>query len=248
MGREKRTGYMLQICNLSSYYGSIQALKDVSLQIDHGEIVTIIGPNGSGKTTLLRTISGLHRASSGNTYLGDRDITYLDPHQIVEAGVTHVLQGRQIFEGMTVLQNLKIGAYHRFPVSTRRITNDLDEVYSFFPLLLERTNQKGGTLSGGEQVMLAIGRALMAKPHLLLLDEPSLGLAPKVVDVVFETLQKLHETGRTIVLVEQNAELAFDLAQRCYLMVLGQIILEGNVIDIKKSDKVIDLYLGGISA
>jgi branched-chain amino acid transport system ATP-binding protein len=239
---------MLKIRNLSSYYGSIQALKGVSLQIDHGEIVTIIGPNGSGKTTLLRTISGLHRASAGNTYLGDRDITYLDPHQIVEAGVTHVLQGRQIFEGMTVLQNLKIGAYHRFPVSTREIKNDLEEVYSFFPILLERTNQKGGTLSGGEQVMLAIGRALMAKPHLLLLDEPSLGLAPKVVDVVFETLQKLHQTDRTIVLVEQNAELAFDLAQRCYLMVLGQIILEGNVFDIKKSDKVIDLYLGGINA
>jgi len=248
LGQEKRTGSMLKIRNLSSYYGSIQALKEVSLQIDHGEIVTIIGPNGSGKTTLLRTISGLHRASDGNTYLGDRDITHLDPHQIVEAGVTHVLQGRQIFEGMTVLQNLKIGAYHRFPVGTREIKNDLEEVYSFFPFLLARTNQKGGTLSGGEQVMLAIGRALMAKPQLLLLDEPTLGLAPKVVDVVFETLQKLHQTGRTIVLVEQNAELAFDLAQRCYLMVLGRIILEGNVGDIKKSDKVIDLYLGNINA
>jgi len=239
---------MLKISNLSSYYGSIQALKGVSLQIDPGEMVTIIGPNGSGKTTLLRTISGLHRASAGGIYLGNRDITRLNPHQIVKAGVTHVLQGRQIFEGMTVLQNLKIGAYHRFPVSIREMTNDLEEVYSFFPLLLERTNQKGGTLSGGQQVMLAIGRALMAKPHVLLLDEPSLGLAPKVVDVVFETLQKLHKTGRTIVFVEQNAELAFDLAQRCYLMVLGQIILEGNVLDIKKSDKVIDLYLGGMNA
>ena len=239
---------MLKICNLSSSYGSIQALKEVSLQVDQGEIITIIGPNGAGKTTLLRTISGLHRASGGNTYLRDRDITHLEPHQIVKAGVTHVLQGRQIFEEMTVLQNLKIGAYHRFPIRNEEIKNDLEEVYSFFPLLLERASQKGGTLSGGEQVMLALGRALMAKPHLLLLDEPSLGLAPKVVDVVFENLQKLHQTGRTIVLVEQNAELAFDLAQRCYLMVLGRIILEGKVQDIKKSDKVIDLYLGNINA
>ena len=248
MGRGKRNGSMLKIRNLSSYYGSIQALKEVSLQVKQGEIVTIIGPNGSGKTTLLRTISGLHRASDGNTYLENRDITHLDPHQIVEAGVTHVLQGRQIFEEMTVLQNLRIGAYHRFPMRTEEIKMDLEEVYSYFPLLLERTDQKGGTLSGGEQVMLAIGRALMAKPHLLLLDEPSLGLAPKMVDVVFETLQKLHQNERTIVHVEQNAELAFDLAQRCYLMVLGRITLEGNVDDIKKSDKVIDLYLGNINA
>jgi branched-chain amino acid transport system ATP-binding protein len=237
---------MLRITNLSSFYGSVHALKEVSLQVGQGEIVTIIGPNGSGKTTLLRTVSGLHRASGGSTFLEGREITHLGAHQIVRAGVTHVLQGRQIFEEMTVLQNLRIGAYHRFPLPKEEIKADLEEVYSYFPLLLERTGQKGGTLSGGEQVMLAIGRALMAKPNLLLLDEPSLGLAPKVVDVVFETLQKLYRSGRTIVLVEQNAELAFDLAQRCYLMVLGKIILEGNVEDIKKSDKVIDLYLGNI--
>ncbi len=239
---------MLRISNLSSHYGSIQALKEVSLQVNRGEIVTIIGPNGSGKTTLLRTISGLHQASGGSICLEDRDITHIDPHEIVAGGMTHVLQGRQIFEEMTVLQNLKIGAYHRSPLSAKEMKSDLDEVYSYFPLLLERTSQKGGTLSGGEQVMLAIGRALMAKPDLLLLDEPSLGLAPKVVDVVFETLQKLHQSERTIVLVEQNAELAFDLAQRCYLMVLGRIILEGNVEDIRKSDKVIDLYLGSMKA
>ncbi len=238
---------MLRINHLSSYYGSIQALKEVSLEVHPGEIITVVGPNGSGKTTLLRTISGLNRAFSGTVHLVDEEITNLDPHLIVRTGITQVLQGRQIFSEMTVLQNLRIGAYHRAPMPPEDLKRDLEEVYSYFPLLKERINQKGGTLSGGEQVMLAIGRALMAKPQLFLLDEPSLGLAPKVVDVVFETLQKMHRDGRTIVLVEQNAELAFDLAQRCYLMVLGRIVLEGSVEDLRKSEEVIDLYLGSVA-
>lgn len=237
---------MLRATNLSTNYGSIQAVKEVSLEVHRGEIVAVIGPNGSGKTTLLRTFSGLNHAFSGSVHLLDRNITNLAPHLIVRAGVTHVLQGRQIFAEMTVLQNLKIGAYHRAPLILEDLRKDLEEVYSYFPLLKERINQKGGTLSGGEQVMLAIGRALMAKPQLFLLDEPSLGLAPMVVDVVFEALQKMHEDGRTIVLVEQNAELAFDLAQKCYLMVLGRIALEGTVEELRKSEKVIDLYLGSV--
>jgi branched-chain amino acid transport system ATP-binding protein len=234
---------MLRVTGLSSFYHSIQALKEVSLAVSEGEIVTVVGPNGAGKTTLLRTISGLHRAASGKIELFDRDITHTAPFMIVQMGVTHVLQGRQIFQDLTVLQNLKLGAYHRHK-NKQEIKHDLEEVFSYFPILRERVGQKGGTLSGGEQVMLSIGRGLMSRPSLLLLDEPSLGLAPKIVDVVFETLHKLHQAGKTIILVEQNAELAFDLAERCYLMELGQIILEGSVEEIKESKKVIDLYLG----
>jgi branched-chain amino acid transport system ATP-binding protein len=235
---------MLEVERLSARYGSIYALKEVSLAVRAGEIVTVVGPNGAGKTTLLRTLSGLHRASSGSVRLLDREITYLDAHHIVRAGVTQVLQGRQIFEDMTVLQNLRMGAYCRSRFGADDLGPDLDEVYSYFPILHERRRQKGGTLSGGEQVMLAIGRALMARPMLLLLDEPSLGLAPKVVDTVFEALQRLNRAGRTIVLVEQNAELAFDLAVRGYLMVLGQVALEGPTRELRTSQRVVDLYLG----
>jgi branched-chain amino acid transport system ATP-binding protein len=227
---------MLKVTDLTTFYGSIQALKGVSLEVIEREIVTVVGPNGAGKSTLLRTISGLQPATSGKIMLLDRDITGEDPHSIARMGVTHVLQGRQIFSDMTVEQNLRIGAYHR-PLSKTDLNYELEQVYSYFPILKERKSQKGGTLSGGEQVMLAIGR-------LLILDEPSLGLAPRIVDVVFETLLKLNNSGQTIILVEQNAELAFDLAQRCYLMELGCIVLEGTVKEIRKSDAVIDLYLG----
>jgi len=235
---------MLRIEQLSAHYGAIHAVKAVSLHVAAGEIVTVVGPNGAGKTTLLRTVSGLHRASAGTVRLSDRDITRLDAHEIVRAGIVQVLQGRQIFDDMTVLQNLVMGAYHRARQARDRLARDLEETYAFFPVLGERSAQKAGTLSGGEQVMLAIGRALMAKPRLLLLDEPSLGLAPMMVDVVCETLRRMNGAGLTIVLVEQNAELAFDLAHRGYLMSLGRIALEGSIEELRNSPRVADLYLG----
>jgi branched-chain amino acid transport system ATP-binding protein len=235
---------MLRIESLSAHYGAIHAVKGVSVHAAEGEIVTIVGPNGAGKTTLLRTVSGLHRASAGSVRIFDRDITRLEAHDIVRAGVVQVLQGRQIFDDMTVLQNLMMGAYHRASQATRELARDLDGIYAFLPVLHERGGQKAGTLSGGEQIMLAIGRALMAKPRLLLLDEPSLGLAPKMVDVVCDTLQDMNRGGLTIVLVEQNAELAFDLAHRGYLMSLGRIAIEGSIEELRNSARVTDLYLG----
>ena len=236
---------MLRVTGISTYYDSIQALRDVSLVVNEADIVTVVGPNGAGKTTLLSTISGLNRARTGKIELFGTDITYSDPHIIVRMGVTHVLQGHQIFEDMTVLQNLRLGAYHLSKeLDKKEIEKKVEELFSYFPVLKERVRQKGGTLSGGEQVMLTIGRALMARPRLLLLDEPSLGLAPKVVDVVFESLQELNRKGITMLLVEQNAELAFALAKRCYLMELGRIALEGPVAEIRHSKQVINLYLG----
>jgi branched-chain amino acid transport system ATP-binding protein len=235
---------MLKVDGLNAHYGAIHAVKDVSFEVCEGEIVTIVGPNGAGKTTLLRTVSGLHHASSGTITYHEQPIANLEPHRIVRAGLTQVLQGRQVFDDMTVLQNLRMGAYHRSDRSAQALKPDLDEIYAYFPRLQERAQQKGGTLSGGEQVMLAIGRALMSKPNLLLLDEPSFGLAPKMVDAVFDALLALHRAGRTIVLVEQNAQLAFDVAQRGYLIVLGRIVLTGSTAELRDSDAVIDLYLG----
>ncbi len=235
---------MLEISDLVVFRGAIRVLKGVSLEVGKGEIVTIVGPNGAGKTTLLRTVSGLHRASSGSIRFARREIGKLEPHEIVRAGITQVLQGRQIFDRMTVLQNLRMGTYHRGFKSSADLESDLEEVYSYFPILYERGHQQGGTLSGGEQVMLAIGRAMMTKPALLLLDEPSFGLAPKMVHVVFDALQKLNRGKITILLVEQNAELAFALSQRGYLLVLGQIAMAGNSRELRTSDKIIDLYLG----
>jgi len=237
---------MLEVTGISAYYNSIQALRDISIVVNEGEIVTVVGPNGAGKSTLLATISGLIQARSGRIEFLNHDITYLEPHIIVRMGITHVLQGHQVFEDMTVLQNLRLGAYHLAKqLDIKEIEKKMEEVFSYFPILKERVWQKGGTLSGGEQVMLTIGRALMATPRLLLLDEPSLGLAPKLVDVVFESLQAFNKKGNTMLLVEQNAELAFALAKRCYLMELSHIALEGTVENVRKSEKVIDLYLGG---
>jgi branched-chain amino acid transport system ATP-binding protein len=235
---------MLEVKNLFAYRGAIQVLKGITLRIGEGEIVTIVGPNGAGKTTLLRTLSALHRASSGSIRFAGREIGKLEAYEIVQSGITQVLQGRQIFEHMTVLQNLRIGAYRRRIKRSGDLAPDLDEVYSYFPILHERSQQEAGTLSGGEQVMLAIGRALMSKPRMLLLDEPSFGLAPKMVDVVFEALQKLNRANLTILLVEQNAELAFGLSHRGYLMVLGRFALEGSARDLRTSDEIVDLYLG----
>ncbi|MGE0629743.1 MAG: ABC transporter ATP-binding protein [Hyphomicrobiaceae bacterium] len=235
---------MLEIRSLSVNYGTIEVLKGLSIDVKPGEIVTIIGPNGAGKTTLLRTISGLKEARAGSIRFGGRDITRAAPHSIVRAGVTQVLQGHQVFAGMSVLENLRIGAFTRADRSRQTIEQGLEEIYAFFPVLRARGAQLAGTLSGGEQIMLAIGRAAMARPEVLLLDEPSLGLAPKVVDVVFEALQGMNKAGRTMVLVEQNAELAFDLAHRGYLLVLGRIVLEGATSDMRQSAEVAEFYLG----
>lgn len=235
---------MLSVADVSAGYGAIRAVRSVRLDVEENEIVTIVGPNGSGKTTLLRTISGLHRSSAGRIMFCGRDITALPAYRVVEEGITQVLQGRQIFSDLTVLENLRMGLYRFSSLSAAEVKRALDEIYTYFPVLSERQRQKGGTLSGGEQVMLAIGRALMSRPKLLILDEPSFGLAPKVVDVVFDALQRLHRNGRTILLVEQNAELAFDLASRGYLMVLGAIAVEGSCQALRRSEQVIDLYLG----
>lgn len=235
---------MLHVQNISSQYGSIIALKEVSIEVNEGEMVTVIGPNGAGKTTLLKTISGFVRPSSGKVIFFDNEITHLEPHGVVRAGISQVLQGRQVFEDLTVLQNLTLGAYLRNKSSKSEIQADLEIIFELFPILEERRKQKAGTLSGGEQMMLVIGRALMAKPKLLLLDEPSLGLAPLVVDRVAATLERLNKTGLTMLLVEQNAEVALTLANRCYIMELGRIALEGETEEIRSTERVIELYLG----
>ncbi|MBM4277562.1 MAG: ABC transporter ATP-binding protein [Deltaproteobacteria bacterium] len=235
---------MLHVQNISSQYGSIIALKEVSIKVNEGEMVTVIGPNGAGKTTLLKTISGFVRPSSGKVIFFDNEITHLEPHGVVRAGISQVLQGRQVFEDLTVLQNLTLGAYLRNKSSKSEIQADLEIIFELFPILQERRKQKAGTLSGGEQMMLVIGRALMAKPKLLLLDEPSLGLAPLVVDRVAATLERLNKTGLTMLLVEQNAEVALTLANRCYIMELGRIALEGETEEIRSTERVVELYLG----
>jgi branched-chain amino acid transport system ATP-binding protein len=235
---------MLKVEHLSVQYGAIRAVKDVAFDVHESEIVAIVGPNGAGKTTLLRAVSGLHRPTSGTIRFCDDDLVGMAPHQIVRTGLIQVLQGRQMFDGMTVLQNLKLGAYRFGSGQHRDIETGLGIVYSYFPVLEARSSQKSGTLSGGEQVMLAIGRAMMARPKLLLLDEPSFGLAPMMVESVFQALLKLKRDGVTVVLVEQNAEMAFDLASRAYLMVLGQMVLHGPAHELRHSSKVIDLYLG----
>lgn len=235
---------MLHVQNISSQYGSIIVLKEVSIKVNEGEMVAVIGPNGAGKTTLLKTISGFVRPSSGKVIFFDNEITHLEPHGVVRAGISQVLQGRQVFEDLTVLQNLTLGAYLRNKSSKSEIQADLEIIFELFPILEERRKQKAGTLSGGEQMMLVIGRALMAKPKLLLLDEPSLGLAPLVVDRVAATLERLNKTGLTMLLVEQNAEVALTLANRCYIMELGRIALEGETEEIRSTERVIELYLG----
>ena len=236
---------MLKVDGLNAHYGAIHAVKDVSLEVREGEIVTIVGPNGAGKTTLLRTFSGLHRASSGAITYRGQAIANLEPHRIVRTGLTQVLQGRQVFDDMTVLQNLRMGAYHRSDRSAPALKRDLDEVYAYFPRLQERAQQKGGTLSGGEQVMLAIGRALMSKPHLLLLDEPSFGLAPRMVHELFGILATLNKSeGVSLLLVEQNAALALDLADHAYLVETGRIVFSGAAREIREDEKIRRSYLG----
>ncbi|HTW93848.1 MAG TPA: ABC transporter ATP-binding protein [Tepidisphaeraceae bacterium] len=233
---------MLSVRDLVVRYGPITALHGISLEIRDGEIVTLIGSNGAGKTTLLRTISGLIRPASGAILLGERAIHRQRADQIVAMGISHVPEGRQIFANLSVLENLMLGGYLRQKQESRQ---GLDRVFSLFPVLAERRTQRAGTLSGGEQQMLAIGRALMARPSILLLDEPSLGLAPLIVRKIFQIIREINSAGTTIFLVEQNAHMALALAHRAYVLQTGEIILSGDARQLLADPKVKEAYLGG---
>lgn len=233
---------MLNIKDLKVNYGSVQALKGISLEVKEGEIVTIIGSNGAGKSSLLKTISGLILPKEGSVTFEGREITKLSPDKIVSFGISHVPEGRKIFTDMTVMENLIIGAYQR--KNKDDIKKDMEELYSLFPILDERKHQVAGTLSGGEQQMLAIGRALISKPKLIILDEPSLGLAPIIVEKVFDFIEKIRQTGITILLVEQNANLALKASERAYVMETGEIKFSGNSKELLKDEKIVEAYLG----
>jgi branched-chain amino acid transport system ATP-binding protein len=234
---------MLRIANLAVYYGGIQALKEVTLHLDPGELLAIIGANGAGKTTLLRTLSGVLRARSGSIRFEGKELTRLSPFEIVGLGVAHSPEGRQLFGGLTVRENLRLGAVQR--TDRAAIELDLERVYDLFPVLKERPAQRAGTLSGGEQQMLAIGRALMARPRLLLLDEPSLGLAPLLVERIFEVIARLKSERVTLLLVEQNARMALEVADRAYVMETGRIKLQGSAAELAANPEVERAYLGG---
>jgi branched-chain amino acid transport system ATP-binding protein len=230
----------LEIKNLSAGYGPIQVLQGLNLRVEPGELISVIGPNGAGKSTLLRTISGLIRPTSGSIAFDGKQLEKMPADQIVRQGLIHVPEGRRIFSRLSVLENLEMGAY------TRRdaIAKDLDEVFGLFPRLAERRVQKAGTLSGGEQQMLAIGRALLSRPKLLVLDEPSMGLAPLIVRSIFEIIRKIRSQGVMVLLVEQNALQALSLADRGYVLENGRIVLEGSAKDLLASEAVRRSYLG----
>ena len=232
---------LLELADVHVRYGKIEALKGISLSVDEGEIVTLIGGNGAGKTTTLKTISGLRPVAAGTITLRGENIVGIAPHRLVGMGVAHAPEGRGIFPGMTVRENLEIGAYARHGSDLR---SDLDRALNLFPRLKERIKQFAGTLSGGEQQMLAIGRALMARPKLLLLDEPSMGLAPKLVSQVFETITEINHQGTTILLVEQNAAQALQRAHRAYVIETGRVVIEGEASELQASDQVRKAYLG----
>jgi branched-chain amino acid transport system ATP-binding protein len=232
----------LRIQNLDVYYGNIQALCGVSLEVHAGEIVCLIGANGAGKTTCLSAISGLLKPRSGRVYFGAQDITGHPAHETARAGLVHVPEGRRIFANLSVAENLLLGAYTRHDQAG--IATDRKRVFKLFPILQQRHHQAGGTLSGGEQQMLAIGRALMAHPSLLLLDEPSLGIAPVLVRQIFDTLQEINHTGVTMLLVEQNAHLALSVAARGYVLETGRVVLAGTSAELAGNEMVKKAYLG----
>ena len=232
---------MLEVTGLNVYYGNIHALKDVSFSVEEGEIMTLIGANGAGKSTTLLTLSGLKRAQSGAIQFMGRDITKTTPQSRVAMGISQSPEGRRVFPGLTVLENLEMGAYLR----KDDFSGDMEKVFSYFPRLKERRKQTAGTLSGGEQQMLAMGRALMSRPKLMLLDEPSMGLSPLLVSEIFEIIRRLNENGTTILLVEQNAALALKLAHRAAVMETGRIVLSGTGEELSRSPEVQKAYLGG---
>lgn len=232
---------MLEVRDLNVHFGVIHAIKGISFSVDHGEIVTLIGANGAGKTTTLRSISGLKKPTSGSILLEGTDITSTSPQKRVALGLSQVPEGRRVFPEMTVLENLELGAFQRKDV----VDADFERVYHSFPVLAERRRQLAGTLSGGEQQMLAMGRALMANPKMMLLDEPSMGLAPLLVAEIFDIIVKINQTGTTVLLVEQNANVALQIAHRAYVLETGQIVLSGDAKALAATDEVKRAYLGG---
>ncbi len=233
---------LLELKNVHTYYGNIHALKGVSFSVEKGEIVTLIGANGAGKSTTLRTISGLLTPRQGEIWFEGQRIDRLPPHEIVARGVLQSPEGRRIFPRLTVRENLEMGAYQR--KDKEGIAQDMERVFALFPRLKERLNQKGGTLSGGEQQMLAIGRALMGRPRVLLLDEPSMGLAPVLVEQIFDIIREINQQGTTILLVEQNARLALSIAHRGYVLETGRIVLSGTGQELANNPQVKAAYLG----
>ncbi|AGH40432.1 ABC transporter ATP-binding protein [Bifidobacterium thermophilum] len=233
---------MLDIKNLSVSYGAIDAVKDISLHVDDGEIVSLIGANGAGKTTTLHTITGLVPAKSGSIMFNGQDLLKTKANRIVTLGMAHVPEGRHVFTRMSVQENLEMGAYSL--KDTSHVSEDLDKVYTYFPRLKERRRQLAGTLSGGEQQMVAMGRAMMSRPNTILMDEPSMGLSPKLVKEIFRIIEKLHEEGITVLLVEQNAKMALSIADRAYVLETGRITMEGKASDLLHDEKVRKAYLG----
>ena len=234
-------GNILNVNNINVYYGAIHAIKGISFNVEEGEIVTLIGANGAGKSTTLNTISGLLRSKTGDISFMGSSISKMSPNKIVQSGLVMVPEGRRIFLGLTVEENLEMGAYTR---PKAEIKSSLEEVYELFPRLKERRTQIGGTLSGGEQQMLAMGRSLMAKPKLMMLDEPSMGLAPLLVDLIFEIIADLHKAGATILLVEQNAQAALSIADRAYVLETGKIVKTGPGRDLISDPDIKKAYLG----
>ena len=232
---------ILDVSGVHTFYGNIEALKGVSLTVEQGEIVTLIGSNGAGKTTTLRTIAGMLRPRSGSVHMDGVDLTKTPPNQIVRLGLAHSPEGRRIFARMTVKENLEMGAFAR---KDKELGVDFERVYTLFPRIKERLKQRAGTLSGGEQQMLAIGRALMARPKLLLLDEPSMGLAPVLVELVFKTIQEINAQGMTVLLVEQNAHMALSIATRGYVLQTGRIVLTDSAKALAQNEMVRKAYLG----
>lgn len=234
---------MLKVEDVHVYYGAIHAIKGISLEVPQGQIVTLIGANGAGKTSILNTICGLIKPKSGKVYFEGKDITGTATQEIVKRGLTQVPEGRRIFANMPIYENLELGAY--LNKDKKEVAKDMERVYARFPRLLERKNQLAGSMSGGEQQMLAMGRALMSKPRLLLLDEPSMGLSPILVKEIFSIIKELNEQGTTILLVEQNAKMALSIAHRGYVVETGRIVLAGDAKELLESPEVKKAYLGG---
>ena len=232
---------LLEVQDIQVYYGMIQALKGVSFSVNEGEVIALIGANGAGKTTTLHTVTGLLRAKSGHIIYDGQDITKVPPHKIVTMGMAHVPEGRRVFANMTVLQNLKMGAFTRS--DKNEIDATIEKVYKRFPRLKERQNQTAGTLSGGEQQMLAMGRALMSQPKIILMDEPSMGLSPIFVNEIFDIIKEVSESGTTVLLVEQNAKKALSIAHKAYVLETGNVALSGDAKELMNNDQVKKAYL-----